>query len=127
MPENNTFTTTDVPAELTWVEEYSLTNAQETEVMRLAAVGMRPADIALALELPPGKLMEFVKAAQDPANSLFWLIASGRATGKATPQIKLQEAAAAGNLEAIRLLQKAQAQNRFNDLLIKMDEDEYTP
>ena len=52
-----------------------------------------------------------------PGSPVARLIAEGRANGIATPQMKLQEAAAAGNIDAIKVLQKLQEQNRFNELV----------
>jgi hypothetical protein len=40
--------------------------------------------------------------------------------------MKLQQAAAAGNVEAIRELQKLQRRNRYNELITHMDDDEFT-
>ena len=39
---------------------------------------------------------------------------------------KLQDESIAGNIEAIKTLQKLQATNRFNALVNNMDEDEFT-
>ena len=66
----------------------------------------------------------FVALADIPGSPVARLIAEGRANGIATPQMKLQEAAAAGNIDAIKVLQKLQEQNRFNELVYYMDNDE---
>lgn len=104
-----------------------LTAEQEEEVMKLAAVGLSPREIAVALELAPPEARVFCLLAALPEAKISRLIMTGRATGKATPQIKLQEQAAAGNIEAIKLLQELQAKNRFNELLANIDDDEFSP
>ncbi len=104
-----------------------LTAEQEQEVMQLAAVGLMPREIAVALELEVAAAMEFCRRAALPGDHLNRLMLSGRANGKATPQIKLQEQAAAGNIDAIKLLQQIQDENRFNELLASIDDDEYGP
>ena len=50
----------------------------------------------------------------------------GRANGIASPQMKLQQAANAGNIDAIKTLQKLQQANRFNELIYYMDDDEFS-
>ncbi len=62
-----------------------------------------------------------------PGSPLALMLAAARAEGIATPQIKLQEAATAGNIDAIKELQKIQARNRFNELVNYLDDDEFTP
>lgn len=94
------------------------------EIRKLAAVGVRPQDIALIVELTPDEATVFLSLAGIPGSPVDKLLSEGRVAGSAIPQIKLQEAAAAGNIDAIRALQKLQTLNRFNELLYYMDDDE---
>ena len=84
--------------------------------MKLAAVGFMPHEIAVSMEWT-----------RERRTAISVLITAGRATGRAQPQIKLQEAAKAGNIEAIKALQNLQRTNRFNELVNNMDDDEFTP
>lgn len=104
-----------------------LTKGEETEVMRLAAVGFMPHEIAVSMEWPRERRAAFCVLASIPGSEISVLITAGRATGRAKPQIKLQEAATAGNIEAIKALQNLQRTNRFNELVSNMDDDEFTP
>lgn len=103
-----------------------LSKKEEEEVMQLAAVGFMPRDIAVAMEWPREKRTAFCMLANIPGSDIAALISAGRALGRAEPQRKLQEAARAGNIDAIRTLQKIQANNRFNELINHMDDDEFT-
>lgn len=105
----------------------SLTKAEETEVMKLAAVGFMPHEIAVSMEWTRERRAAFCILANMPGSEISLLITAGRATGRAQPQIKLQEAAQAGNIEAIKALQNLQRANRFNELVNNMDDDEFTP
>lgn len=116
-PENHT---ANLPA-------FPLTKAEETEVMKLAAVGFIPREIAVSMEWTRERRAAFCILANVPGSAISVLIAAGRATGRAQPQIKLQEAANAGNIEAIKALQNLQRTNRFNELVNNMDDDEFTP
>lgn len=106
------------------VTSFTLSTKEETEVMKLAAVGFMPKDIAVAMEWSPERRISFRILADIPGSDVAMLIAAGKAQGRARPQMKLQEAAAAGNVEAIKALQHLQATNRFNELLTNMDDDE---
>ena len=99
---------------------------KKEEILKLAAVGLTPAQIAAAMEYPPDAAAAFVALADVPGSTVAQLIAEGRANGVATPQMKLQEAAAAGNIDAIKTLQKLQKVNRFNELIYYMDDDEFS-
>lgn len=107
--------------------EFQLTDKEEGDVYKLASVGMRPAEIAVSMEWPAERCRAFCIIAELPGSPLALMLASARAEGIATPQIKLQEAAVAGNLDAIKELQKFQARNRFNELVNYLDDDEFTP
>lgn len=104
----------------------ALDKTEEEEVMRLAAVGMMPGEIAVAMEWPVEKRTAFCILAGMPGSKIARLIAAGRANGRATPQTKLHAAAEAGNIDAIKALQKVQAANRYKELLNHMDDDEFT-
>lgn len=106
---------------------FPLTKAEETEVMKLAAVGFMPREIAASMEWTRERRAAFCILANVPGSAISVLITAGRATGRAQPQIKLQEAAKAGNIEAIKALQNLQWTNRFNELVNNMDDDEFTP
>lgn len=94
--------------------------------MRLAAVGMNAADIAVAMEWQPERCAAFCRLAATPGSRIAMLLAAGRVTGRAEPLAKLQEAAVVGNVDAIKALQKVQAFNRYSELINHMDEDEFT-
>lgn len=94
-------------------------------MLQLAAVGMAPRDIAVTLELPRERRMAFCMLAETPGSEINLLIVAGRANGRATPQIKLQEAADAGNIDAIKALQDLQYDNRYIELVSNMDDDEF--
>ena len=102
-----------------------LTAAEEETVMQLAAVGFLPREIAAAMEWPRERRAAFCFLADMPGSDIALLIASGRANGRADPQIKLHQAAKTGNIEAIKTLQKLQSCNRFNELINNMDNDEF--
>lgn len=117
MNQENNLTPPDLPA---------ITNKEEEEIMKLAAVGFMPREIAVAMEWPREKRAAFCLLANSPGSEVALLIAAGKAVGRADPQKKLQEAAQAGNIDAIKTLQKLQANNRFNELVNHMDDDEFT-
>lgn len=108
------------------IEGFTFNGKEEESVMKLAAVGFIPSDIAVAMEWEPERRLLFAMAAADAKSHVATVIAAGKAQGRAAPQMKLQEAAAAGNIDAIKALQGLQAQNRFNELLTHMDDDELT-
>lgn len=104
----------------------AISKKEEEEIMKLAAVGFMPREIAVAMEWPREKRAAFCILANTPGSEIALLIAAGKAVGRADPQKKLQEAAQAGNIDAIKTLQKLQANNRFNELVNHMDDDEFT-
>ncbi len=103
-----------------------LTKEHEEDIMKLAAVGLSPAEIAAAVELDTRNALLFVALAEVPGSKVSLMLAQGRAIGRATPQMKLQEAANAGNIDAVKTLQKIQKENRFQELVNNMDNDEFT-
>lgn len=105
----------------------ALTKEHEDDILKLAAVGLSPAEIAAVVELDTRTAMLFVALAEIPGSNVSLMLARGRAIGRATQQIKLQEAATAGNIDAVKTLQKIQKENRFQELVNNMDNDEFTP
>lgn len=93
--------------------------------MKLAAVGFSTSEIAVSMEWPRERRALFCELAAVPGSDVALLITAGQATGRAQPQIKLQEAAQAGNIEAIKTLQSLQRNNRLNQLINNMDDDEF--
>lgn len=106
---------------------FALSAAEEEEVMKMAAVGFMPGEIAVAMEWTRERRAAFCALAEYPGSDVALLIAAGRAEGRAMPQTKLQEQAKAGNIDAIKTLQMLQANNRFNELVTFLDDDEFTP
>lgn len=98
----------------------------ETEVMKYAALGMSPNDIGLAMEWPRNKRRVFCWLADMPGSPVAEAIAMGRINGRTTPQIKLQESAYAGNIDAAKALVDIQAKNRLASIISQLDEDEFT-
>lgn len=98
----------------------------EADILKLAAVGLSPVEIAAAVEFDSRSAMLFVALAEIPGSNVSLMLARGRAIGRATPQMKLQEAANAGNIDAVKTLQKIQKENRFQELVNNMDNDEFT-
>lgn len=107
--------------------DFPLSKKEEDEVMQLAAVGMLPRDIAVAMEMPRNRRELFCSLSEVPGSQVNLLIAAGRANGVAMPQVKLQQAAKAGNIDAIKALQCCQALNRYNELVNNLDDDEFNP
>lgn len=105
---------------------FNLSEKEEEDVLKMAAVGLMPSEIAAAMEWPVERQVQFCFLAQFKESQIGLLIAAGKATGRIQPQIKLQEAATAGNLDAVKTLIKVQAGNRFNELVTYMDDDETT-
>lgn len=112
---NNKHAIIDLPA---------MTPEEKEDVMQLAAVGFMPREIAVAMEWPRARRVAFCILADIPGSEIAMIIAAGRALGRAEPQRKLQEAAKAGNINAIKTLQAIQEDNRFNELVTHMDNDE---
>ena len=81
--------------------DFPLTTKEEEDVYKLASAGMRSAEIAVSMEWPPERRRAFCIIAELPGSPLALMLAAARAEGIATPQIKLQEAATAGNIDAI--------------------------
>lgn len=105
----------------------SLTTSEEEEILKLAAVGFMSSEIAVAMKWPRNRRVLFCALAEIPGSNIATLIASGRADGRATPQAKLREQADTGNIEAIKTLQILQANNRYNELVSNVDDDEFNP
>lgn len=114
----------DAEIEKSQLPDFPLTKQEEDEVVKLAAVGFMARDIAVTMEWPPERRAQFCALALFPGSTVATLISIGRSNGRAAPQIKLQEQAKDGNIDAIKTLQKLQALNRFNELVTYMDDDE---
>lgn len=99
---------------------------EEDEIMKLAAVGLSPAQIASALEWNRTKGAAFCALASRPGSKVAMMIESGKTIGMADPQKRLYESAQTGNLDAIKELQKVQFRNRYNQLIRGLDDDEFT-
>jgi hypothetical protein len=110
-----------------FLPSFALSAAEEEEVMKMAAVGFMPGEIAVAMEWTRERRAAFCALAEYPGSDVALLIAAGRAEGRTMPQTKLQEQAKAGNIDAIKTLQVLQANNRFNELVTFLDDDEFTP
>lgn len=106
--------------------QFLLTQKQREKVLSLAAAGLPPARIAAAIGLLPALANAFVALADMPGSPISVLIEQGRTDGIAEPQSSLQNMAAEGNIDAIKELRKLQRENRFNELISYMDDDEYT-
>lgn len=100
--------------------------SKKDDILKLAAAGLTAAQIAAAEELSPPVAAAFIALADVPGSIVARLLEEGRAIGIAAPQKKLQEAAATGNIDAVKTLRKIQRENRFNELIYYMDDDEFT-
>lgn len=115
------------PNNITAVDTAALfPDSLKEDILKLAAVGLDPAQIAAAIELKPDVATVFIILAEIPGTPVARLIAEGRANGLAKPQMKLQEAASTGNIDAIKTLRKLQRENMFIEQLRYMDDDEFT-
>lgn len=101
------------------------TDEQKQDIEKLATIGFSPADIAAAIKLAPLDALVFVSLADVPGSSVSLMLTRARAIGKSTSQIKLYEAAAAGNIDAAKALQKLSRDNRLQELITNMDNDEF--
>lgn len=101
-----------------------LTAGEKDEIMKMSALGLTPPQIASALGFAPDMAALFVRMADTPGSDIDRMLAEGRCVALADPQIKLHEAASAGNIEAVKELQKITRANRFNELVYYMDDDE---
>ncbi len=97
------------------------------DVRRLAGVGLSPQKIAAALELTPENAAAFSALAKIPGSPVARLFDEGRALCESSPQLKLLAAAQAGNIDAVKTLQKIQEQNRLRAFMENMDDDEFDP
>lgn len=106
---------------------FILAPEEETQIKDMAAIGLKPTEIAVTMGWPAEKRKQFIGIASQPDSNVAVLIASGRVTGRANPLIKLQKAASEGELDAIKEYQQLQARNLFTDRINSMDDDEFTP
>lgn len=101
-----------------------LTDNQKEEIRRLAALGYNASDIALYLELSPEARVLFEVSADVVGTAVHTLIHEGVLVSRATPEIKLHEAAEGGNLDAIKQLEEIRKRRAFDNLIDDMDEYE---
>lgn len=96
------------------------------EIVKFAAVGLTPAQIAAAVKMVPGVASVFIELADTPGSPVARLIEQGRAEGMSTAMVKLKEAAEKGDVDVIKEFRALQARNRFQELVYYMDNDEFT-
>ena len=96
---------------------------QREDVKRLASLGYRPAEIAIALGLSGEDGINLVRDAETPGTTVFQLIREGLLVTKAAPEVKLHEAAEAGNVDAIKELNIVNFRHTYNRMIDEMDED----
>ena len=99
---------------------------QAADIKRLAALGYTPKQMAVALGLDTADALLFLRDAATPATAVAALMRQAITETAAAPQVKLHEAAEAGNVDAVKELQKVQRRNEFNRLIEQMDDDELT-
>ena len=102
-----------------------LPKSTHDDVRRMAAVGLSARQIAAALDLTAELATVFIDLAKTPDSVVARMIEEGRALGISQPQLKLQAAANAGNIDAIKTLQKLQRDNRIKEQICYMDDDEF--
>lgn len=108
------------------VELFRPTEEQAEDIKRLAALGFTPKKIAIAMGLERDEMLLFLRDAATPGTAVAVLMLQAVTQTKAAPQIKLHEAAEAGNVDAIKLLQDVQRRNQFNNIIDQMDDEELT-
>ncbi len=113
-------------AEALTPQKFEFTQEKRREIQRLAALGMSPLDIAVGADIPREFIRLFETLADTPGSEIHTLIAQGEVAGRASAQIRMQEIAAAGNVEAARVISKMQADNLFKQLIKNMDDDEFS-
>lgn len=105
-------------------DTFLLTPEEEKKVRDLAYVGFIPREIASSMEWPIDRRVEFILQANNPWSYVAGLIDSGRSSARADAQLKLKIQADSGNVDAIKTLHKVQIENRYNELINNMDDDE---
>ena len=108
------------------VELFRPNEEQAEDIKRLAALGFTPKKIAIAMGLERDEMLLFLRDAAVPGTAVAVLMLQAVTQTKAAPQIKLHEAAEAGNVDAIKLLQDVQLRNQFNNIIDQMDDEELT-
>ena len=108
------------------VELFRPTEEQAEDIKRLAALGFTPKKIAIAMGLERDEMLLFLRDAATPGTAVAVLMLQAVTQTEAAPQIKLHEAAEAGNVDAIELLQDVQRRNQFNNIIDQMDDEELT-
>jgi ParB-like chromosome segregation protein Spo0J len=113
-------------SELIPVELFRPDEEQAADIKRLAALGFTAKNIAVALGLERDEMLLFLRDAATPGTAVAVLMLQAVTQTQAAPQIKLHEAAEAGNVDAVKLLQDVQRRNQFNNMIEQMDDDEFT-
>lgn len=106
------------------IDGIEITKDQHSEIQRLAALGHPAEDIALYIGLKPEERILFARFAEQAGTETFELIREGILVSRATPEIKLHEAAENGNLDAIKQLAEVNKWRRFENLLKDLDYNE---
>lgn len=68
---------------------FILAPEEETQIKDMAAIGLKPTEIAVTMGWPAEKRKQFIGIASQVDSNVAVLIASGRITGRANPLIKL--------------------------------------
>lgn len=106
------------------VDSLFLTEEEKENVRRMAALGYKPRDLALYLGMKGAKVLLFIQDAYEDGTTINLLIREGTLITKANPEMKLHEYAEAGNIEAIKELEKIKRRHSFESLIDQMDDDE---
>lgn len=96
---------------------------QRDDVKRLASLGYRPVEIAVSLGIPAEDRGNFVRDATTPGTTAYELIKEGVLVTRAAPEVKLHQAAEAGNVDAIKELNIVHFRHAYNQMIDDMDAD----
>ena len=105
------------------IDQFFVDLEQREDVKRLASLGYRPAEIAVSLGLSGEDAQNLIKDAGTPGTTVFQLIREGILVTKAAPEVKLHEAAEAGNVDAIKELNIVNFRHAYNQMIDDMDAD----
>lgn len=106
------------------IDGMEFTKEQCTEIQRLAALGHRAKDIAMYLGLDTAMRSWFVMQAAIADSGVSNLIKEGILVSRATPEIKLHEAAENGNLDAIKQLNDIRKWRNYVNCIEDIDDNE---
>ena len=105
------------------IDQYYIDLDQRDDVKRMASLGYRPAEIAMAIGLPPEDVKDFIRDADTPGTTVFNLIKEGLLVTKAEPEVMLHKAAEAGSIDAIKELNIVNFRHAYNRMIDEMDDD----